>query len=171
MILWYSWTSNEKWDVDIFFKCTLFPGLSPVLTNTIAIVGGEENVSVVQYFCSLKTFYQLVNHLVHSLKCSQSIAIPFVVVLQVGQILSRQGEKPGRATGLLWVEIRCSRHSYIVKEMFVPVRWLWHRLFCSVIHDVYVTMGSCRRNDKEKWPILFQCVIQEAKGFLGHNVC
>src|ERR1700743_1084571 len=105
--LLYRWSSDEKRDIDVFFKCTLFPRLSAVLANAIAIVGGEEDVSIVQNISLPETFYQLVNHLTHSCEGSEAIAIPFVVVLQVRLVLLGQGQEPRRTSWLVWVEIRC----------------------------------------------------------------
>jgi hypothetical protein len=44
----YSWAAHYKWNVDVLFKAAFFAGLETMLANMVAIVGGVEDVSILQ---------------------------------------------------------------------------------------------------------------------------
>ena len=84
--------THEQWHGDVLFKRALLSQLTPVLTDTVALVGREEDVSFLQFTSLVETLYHLVNHFVDCLAVSKPIAIPFVIV-NVGLILLGQSEK------------------------------------------------------------------------------
>lgn len=92
LIAWYTRTADKEGHADIFFKPACFPRRQTVLANMVAIVGGVDNVGIVELVAGLKTCNQRINKLVHALQSTQTLAVEMIVVIDgrlvlLGEIL------------------------------------------------------------------------------------
>lgn len=94
VFLRYTRPSDDERNVDVFLVGALFSWLKAVLPNVIAVVCCEDEICVVEYAVFFEAITQLSNHLIDSLERTQTIAIPFVVVLDVGLILAGELRDP-----------------------------------------------------------------------------
>jgi len=82
-ILRDSWSTDDEWNIDIFFECTLFAWLHAVMANVVSIVAGIENIGLVEYSIGFQTLHNAFDYLVNSLKSPKTIAEKMVIVRDV----------------------------------------------------------------------------------------
>lgn len=106
LIAWYTRAADQERHADIFFKPAGFPWRQAVLANMVAIVGGVDDVRIVELAAGLKTRNQRVNKLVHALQSTQSLAVEMIVVVDCRLVLFREGLDPVHSTrlGLLIID-------------------------------------------------------------------
>lgn len=93
-------SADEQRDTDILLKAAGLPWWQTMLTDVEAIVGGVNDIGVVQLVALLETGYQQVYKLVYALQSTQARAIEEVIVVDHRLILLRQVADPTDSTGL-----------------------------------------------------------------------
>ena len=91
-----------------------------MLADVISVVSAKNHISVVQDPVVSETDTQFTDHFVDALQSSQAVAVPLVVVFDVGCVLQREVRDPGRSgTGFIWVESCVSGDAGVLEEVFV----------------------------------------------------
>lgn len=62
------WSSNVKWNPDVFVKSSRLSGRQAVLSNMEAIVAGEHDVSIIQLVAFFQASYKRLDQLIHTLQ-------------------------------------------------------------------------------------------------------
>ena len=94
--------SNEEGDADVFLETSGFSRGHTVLTDVESVVGGVDDVGVVDLATFLETRYQFVDQFVNSLQGTQSLAIIMVLVVNYGLVLQGKVGYPASSGALKW---------------------------------------------------------------------
>lgn len=79
----YPWSADNKRHVNIFLESALFARLEPMLADVVAIVAGVEDICVVKDSSLVKACNDLLDNLVHCLESLETLAIEFIVEVDV----------------------------------------------------------------------------------------
>ena len=92
-----------------------------MLADVVAVVGGEDEISLVQDAMVSQSEADFVHHFVDALQGAQPVAVPLVVVLDVCGVLLGEVGDPGRSpgAGVVWVESCASGDLGGLEEVFV----------------------------------------------------
>lgn len=95
-------TADEKGNVDIFFDAAALAGRETVLADVEAIVGRVDQVRVFQDLgASTQSLDDGIDEFVYGLKGLQTLAVPVVVVVDLGLIELAKSLEVGSCSGLL----------------------------------------------------------------------
>lgn len=178
---WNPWSPHDQRDVDVFLEGALLSRLSSVLTDGVAIISGEEDVSLLEDAGGFQTANHAVDHFVNSLQSSETVAIPFVVVVYIRLVLLGQCENPRSTAWIVWIEVCRPRHFCVVEQVLVTFSWPRHGLLCSgggvisvaiaqIDVDVHVAVRSNGCSGEKEWLIIFQGIVQKSVRLFRHNI-
>ena len=133
----------------------------------IAVVGGIDDISVVQNSVMLEACDKYIDQVIDGLESTQSVAIPRIIVINIGLILARKLRDPPDPiclwnvlasfqvfssrmeickTNLRWIEVRCPRNDGVGGHVSVSVggnRW---RYSCCAIDVTAVDESTLYMN-------------------------
>lgn len=169
-------TPNEKRHAYILFKTTGLSGRQPVLTNMEPIVGGVDDISIIQFLTLFDARYERIHQLVHALQGAETRAVEVVVVIHDRLILLRQIPDPTHATGLVGIEVLVPGDFDILEEMLVSLEWDrggHDGDFSSQCSSwIHVGMRSDGGDGEEEGSFTLESIIEEAEClFCDHVGC
>ena len=125
----------------------------------VAVVGGVDDVSVVQNPVFLESGNGAFDEIVYGLKGLEAASVVEVVVLNIGQILFIHFADPACSTGLVRIEVVCAGDFGFWEQVFVSLCWNGRVPF-STEHSVLVLIiftsvsicvrSDCRDGDEER---------------------
>jgi len=74
-------SSDNQRDVDVFLESTFLSRIETVLRDVVAVVGGVDNICVIQHLGFLEVIYQSCDKLINSLESLETATIESVIVL------------------------------------------------------------------------------------------
>lgn len=86
--------ANDQRDVNVLLVAARFPRLETVLPNMEAVIGGIDNVGVVQDVVVVKAGEETIYELVNGLKGTESLPVEVIVPIYVCTILLGKVEEP-----------------------------------------------------------------------------
>lgn len=90
-------TADDKGDVDVFFKATFFARAETVLADVETVVGGVDDVGVVENPGGFELLDDAFNELIYGLKGAETRAVEVVIVFNDGVIQLWECLNPGSA--------------------------------------------------------------------------
>lgn len=133
--LWDAWPTDDERDVYVFFIPANLTRRQTMLANVVAVVGGIDDVRVIEHAVRVEFLNNVLHHLVNRLQRPEALPIVFVVVVKLFLFLTGEPCDPIAARACLWVEIVGSGNLDVLEQMFVASRGLrWMRAWITIVY-------------------------------------
>lgn len=171
LVLCDSGAADDEGDVCVFLIGGLLAGVHTMGSQMVAVIGGVDNVSVVELAVVFEAFDDSLDELVGCLEGLETGAVFGVEGrnLSVGQ--ARESTDPGRFIVFLWVEVWMTRDLDVFKEVLMSFGGDWGCENSSISVQPDLVMRGRRRDDKQEWlSLVLGQGIQNLDRFVRDNI-